>query len=46
MGGRGVEPEARRYADYREMVERERPNILSVATQPEQRVEVVVLACE
>ena len=38
-------PEARRYADYREMVERERPDILSVATHPEQRAEIVVFAC-
>ena len=45
-GERWGVPEARRYTDYREMVERERPDILSVATQPEQRAEIVVLACE
>jgi predicted dehydrogenase len=41
----GVPPE-RRYTDYREMIERERPEILSVATQPEQRAEVVLFAVE
>src|SRR5919199_1271956 len=35
----GVPPE-RRYADYRQMIERERPDILSVATQPEPRASV------
>jgi predicted dehydrogenase len=34
------------YTDYREMIERERPEILSVATQPEQRAEVILFAAE
>ena len=41
----GVGPE-HRYTDYREMIERERPDILSIATQPEQRAEVVLFAVE
>src|SRR5438093_3565509 len=41
----GVPPE-RRYADYRRMIERERPDILSIATQPEQRAEVALFAVE
>lgn len=34
------------YTDYREMIVRERPDIISVVTQPEQRAEVVVFAAE
>jgi predicted dehydrogenase len=34
------------YTDYRQMIERERPDILSVATQPEQRVEIALFAIE
>jgi len=41
----GVPPE-RRYTDYRELIEREHPDILSVATQPEQRAEVALFALE
>jgi predicted dehydrogenase len=41
----GVPPE-RRYTDYREMIERERPDIVSVATQPEQRAEIALFAVE
>ena len=41
----GVDP-AHRYTDYQEMIRRERPDILSVATQPEQRAEVVLFAVE
>ena len=41
----GVAPE-HRYRDYREMLERERPDIVSVATQPEQRAAIVIHACE
>ena len=36
----GVPPE-RQYTDYREMMEREQPDIVSVATQPEPRAEIV-----
>jgi predicted dehydrogenase len=39
-------PEDRQYLDYREMVEHERPEIVSVATQPEQRAGIVVDAVE
>jgi predicted dehydrogenase len=41
----GVPPE-HRYTDYREMIERERPDIVSVATQPEQRAEIALFAVE
>ena len=39
----GVGPE-HRYTDYREMIEKERPDVVSIATQPEQRAEVVQFA--
>ena len=39
-------PPERQYTNYREMIERESPDILSVATQPEQRAEVVIYAAE
>jgi predicted dehydrogenase len=41
----GMPPE-RRYTDYREMIERERPDIVSIATQPEQHAEVALFAAE
>ncbi|MGH2351957.1 MAG: Gfo/Idh/MocA family protein [Chloroflexota bacterium] len=41
----GVPPE-RQYTDYRRMIEQERPEILSIATQPEQRAEVILFAAE
>lgn len=34
------------YTDYRELIDKERPDIVSVATQPEQRAEVVIYAAE
>ena len=34
----------KRYADYRDMIKRESPDIVSVATQPEQRAEIVIHA--
>jgi predicted dehydrogenase len=34
------------YTDYRELLEKERPEIVSVATQPEQRAEIVIAAAE
>lgn len=40
-----VPPQAH-YTDYRELIEREQPDILSVATQPEQRAEIVIYAAE
>ena len=39
-------PRERRYRDYRELLERERPEIVSVATQPEQRAAIVINAAE
>ncbi len=41
----GVPPE-RLYADYRELIDKEQPDIVSVATQPEQRAEIVIYAAE
>src|SRR5262249_34110829 len=37
-------PKQRQYLDYRELIEREQPDILSVATQPEPRAEIVTFA--
>ena len=34
------------YTDYREMIEKEKPDIVSIATQPEQRAEIVIYAAE
>lgn len=39
-------PPERQYSNYQEMIKRESPDILSVATQPEQRAEVVIFAAE
>lgn len=39
-------PAAHRYTDYREMIAAERPDIVSVATQPEHRAEIVIHAAE
>lgn len=39
-------PKQRQYPDYRELILREQPDILSIATQPEQRAEIAVFACE
>lgn len=39
-------PEAHRYSDYRQMLEEENPDIVSVTTQPEQRAEIVVFAAD
>ena len=39
-------PSERLYTDYQEMIDTERPDIVSVATQPEQRAEVVIYAAE
>ncbi len=46
VGERYSVPEHRRYVDYHELLERERPDIVSVATQPEQRAEIVIAAVE
>ena len=45
-GKRFSVPPERLYTDYREMINNERPDIVSVATQPEQRAEIVVYAAE
>ena len=37
-------PKANQYTDYREMLEKEQPEIVSVATQPEHRAEIVIYA--
>ena len=39
-------PTERQYLDYREMITQEQPDIVSVATQPEQRAEIVIYAVE
>ena len=39
-------PKSRQYTDYRELITTEQPDIVSVATQPEQRAEIVVYAAE
>src|SRR5687767_14146551 len=46
FGARYGVPPQRRYADYRQMILEQRPDILSVATQPEQRAEVILFAIE
>ena len=39
-------PPAHQYTDYREMLAAERPDIVSVATQPEHRADIVIHAAE
>ncbi len=39
-------PKERQYLDYRELIDRERPEIVGVATQPEHRAEIVIYAVE
>jgi predicted dehydrogenase len=39
-------PKERQYTDYREMIERESLDIVSVATQPEPRAEIVIYAAD
>ena len=41
----GIPPE-RQYLDYRELLAKEQPEIVSVATQPEHRAEIVIRAAE
>ena len=45
-GARYGVPHACQYTDYREMLAAERPDIVSVATQPEHRAEIVIHAAE
>ena len=46
VGERYGVPVEKQYTDYREMIDWEQPDIVSVATQPEQRAEIVVYAAE
>ena len=46
FGKRYNVPAERQYTDYREMLEKEQPDIVSVATQPEHRAEVVIYAAQ
>ena len=39
-------PKSRQYTDYHQLIEQEQPDIVSVATQPEHRAEVVIHAAE
>lgn len=39
-------PQSRQYTDYREMIAKEQLDIVSVATQPEPRAEIVIYAAE
>jgi predicted dehydrogenase len=46
FGERYGVPLERQYTDFREMIVKEQPDILSVATQPHQRIEVALFAIE
>ena len=46
FGRRHNVPPAAQYTDYREMIAREKLDIVSVATQPEGRTEIVIYAAE
>lgn len=46
FGGRYDVPSGHLYTDFREMILQERPDILSVATQPQDRAEVALFAIE
>lgn len=46
VGKRYGVPKDKRYTDYKEMIDKERPDIVSVATQPEHRAEIVIYAAE
>ncbi len=39
-------PKEKQYMDYKEMIDKEQPDIVSVATQPEHRAEIVIYAAE
>ena len=39
-------PKERQYTDYKELIDREQPDIVSVATQPEHRAEIIIYAAE
>ena len=44
FGNRYNVPKSGQYTDYRELLEKEQPDIVSVATQPEHRAEIVIYA--
>ena len=46
VGERNGIPAERQYADYRELIDRERPDLIVIGSQPEQRAERVVYAAE
>lgn len=46
VGQRYDVPKERQYTDYKEMLEKEKPDIVSVATQPEHRAEIVIYAAD
>ncbi len=46
FGERYGVPSERQYTDYKELILKERPDIVSIATQPEHRAEIAVFACE
>lgn len=46
VGTRYGIPVEKQYTDYRELLDREKPDIVSVATQPEHRAEIVIAAAE
>jgi predicted dehydrogenase/sugar phosphate isomerase/epimerase len=39
-------PKERQYTDFRELIDKERPEILSAATQPEERAEIIIYAVD
>src|SRR5687767_2937478 len=45
-GGRYDVPASRLYTDYKAMIDKEKPDIVSVGTQPEQHAEVALYAAE
>ena len=46
FGNRYNVPKTKHYTDYREMLEKEQPDIVSVATQPEHRAAIVIDAAQ
>lgn len=46
FGNRYNVPKSNQYTNYIEMIEQEEPDIVSVATQPEHRAEIVIYAAE
>src|SRR5437763_2773990 len=44
FGRRYDVPSERQYTDYRQMIDRERPEIVSIATQPEDRAAIILYA--